>query len=58
MESMVPGRKGLSTSLNSEQTIAVEDEIIKAADLILVRVADYKAVVGNFGEPTQGGEGL
>lgn len=55
MQSMVTGRKGLSTALNFEQTIAVKDKIIEAADLILVRVSDYENVVGNFGEPTEGG---
>lgn len=55
MESMVAGRKGLSTALNSEQTIAVEGKIAEAADLILVRVAGYKDVVGEYGAPTEGG---
>lgn len=55
MESMVAGRKGLSTPLNSEQTIAVAEKIAEACDLILVRVGDYKRVVGDHGAPTEGG---
>lgn len=51
MESLVAGRKGLSRPLAWLRTIAVPEKIAEAADLLIVQVAGYEDVVGEFGAP-------
>lgn len=49
MESYTPGRKAMSKVLNAEPTIAKQIALTDAAEQILIRIADYKRFLGDYG---------
>lgn len=49
MESRVAGRKAMSSVLNTEPTVAQKPDLIEAAENILIRIADYKKYMGDYG---------
>jgi hypothetical protein len=49
MESIRPGTKAVSTTLNYGYTYAAVRSIVSEAEEILVRVGDYEKLVGDYG---------